>query len=70
MNQKHSSTPLEDKCVGSRQGNHLLTDTYTCLVSKVAKAQFTKKQDPLDCALFYLAMKKKNVICGLYRSVK
>ena len=44
--------------------------SYLILFFKVAKAQFTKKQDPMDCALFYLAMKKKNVICGLYRCVE
>lgn len=36
---------------------------------QTAKAQFSKKQEPIDCALFYLAMRKKNVICGLYRFV-
>lgn len=40
-----------------------------CLYFQTAKAQFSKNQDPIDCALFYLAMKKKNVICGLYRLV-
>ncbi|KAK3098460.1 hypothetical protein FSP39_019692 [Pinctada imbricata] len=37
---------------------------------KVAKAAFQKKKDPMDAALFYLAMKKKNVLWGLYRSVE
>ncbi|XP_068740234.1 dmX-like protein 2 [Montipora capricornis] len=45
-------------------------DTLRRLIEKTAKAQFSKKQDPIDCALFYLAMKKKNVICGLYRTVR
>ena len=39
------------------------------LLLQTAKAQFSKKQEPIDCALFYLAMRKKNVICGLYRFV-
>ncbi|XP_017906156.1 PREDICTED: dmX-like protein 1 isoform X3 [Capra hircus] len=39
-------------------------------IEKVAKAAFYKKNDPLDAAIFYLAMKKKAVIWGLYRSQK
>lgn len=34
---------------------------------QVAKAAFYRKNDPLDAAIFYLAMKKKAVIWGLYR---
>ena len=26
--------------------------------------------DPLDAALFYLAMRKKGVLCGLFKTVK
>jgi len=29
-----------------------------------------EKQDPLDAAIFYLAMKKKSLVWGLYRSVR
>ncbi|XP_075035441.1 dmX-like protein 1 isoform X2 [Mixophyes fleayi] len=39
-------------------------------IEKVAKAAFQRKNDPLDAAIFYLAMKKKAVIWGLYRSQK
>lgn len=39
------------------------------IIEKVAKAAFQFKNDPLDAALFYLAMKKKNVVWGLFRSV-
>ncbi|KAK2512324.1 Dmxl1 [Columba guinea] len=39
-------------------------------VEKVAKAAFQRNNDPLDAAIFYLAMKKKAVIWGLYRSKK
>lgn len=35
----------------------------------MAKAAFTQRKDPLDAALFYLAMKKKNMIWGLFRYV-
>ncbi|KAM9368029.1 dmX-like protein 1 [Phaethornis superciliosus] len=39
-------------------------------MEKVAKAAFQQNNDPLDAAIFYLAMKKKAVIWGLYRSQK
>jgi hypothetical protein len=29
-----------------------------------------EKNDPLDAAVFYLAMKKKSLVWGLYRSVR
>lgn len=38
-------------------------------VEKIAKAAFQKSKDPLDAAIFYLAMKKKMVLWGLFRSV-
>ncbi|XP_042617430.1 dmX-like protein 1 isoform X3 [Cyprinus carpio] len=37
-------------------------------IEKVAKAAYQRNNDPLDAALFYLAMKKKAVVWGLYRS--
>ncbi|XP_048835403.1 dmX-like protein 1 isoform X1 [Brienomyrus brachyistius] len=37
-------------------------------MEKVAKAAFQRNNDPLDAAIFYLAMKKKAVVWGLYRS--
>ena len=37
-------------------------------VEKVAKAAFQQKQDPLDAAIYYLAMKKKNLVWGLFRN--
>ncbi|NXG45071.1 DMXL1 protein, partial [Psilopogon haemacephalus] len=39
-------------------------------IEKVAKAAFQRNNDPLDAAIFYLAMRKKAVIWGLYRSQK
>ena len=48
-------------------GNH---STLKKLIEKVAKAAFQKTQDPLDAAVFYLAMKKKSLVWGLYRSIK
>merc|ERR1719193_3051495 len=40
------------------------------LVEKLAKASFQKNNDPLDAALFYLAMKKKSLVWGLFRSLR
>ncbi|XP_009985771.1 PREDICTED: dmX-like protein 2 isoform X3 [Tauraco erythrolophus] len=37
-------------------------------IEKVAKAAFQRNNDALDAALFYLAMKKKAVVWGLFRS--
>lgn len=44
---------------------------YNCcpLHFQLAKAHFQVKQDPLDCAIFYLAMKKKTLLCALFRFV-
>ena len=37
-------------------------------VEKLAKAAFQAKQDPLDAAIYYIAMKKKSVVWGLFRN--
>ncbi|XP_059222460.1 dmX-like protein 2 [Stomoxys calcitrans] len=37
-------------------------------VEKLAKCAYQLKQDPLDAALYYLAMKKKSIVWGLFRS--
>uniref|UniRef100_A0A8C2XDJ5 Dmx like 1 n=1 Tax=Cyclopterus lumpus TaxID=8103 RepID=A0A8C2XDJ5_CYCLU len=39
-------------------------------IEKVAKTSLQRNNDPLDAAIFYLAMKKKAVVWGLYRSQK
>lgn len=46
-----------------------LEKTHVHLLSpaQVAKAAYQRNNDPLDAALFYLAMKKKAVVWGLYR---
>ncbi|XP_065333652.1 dmX-like protein 2 isoform X2 [Cloeon dipterum] len=43
------------------------TTLKTC-IEKVAKAAFQNKEDPLDAALFYLAMKKKSLVWALFKS--
>lgn len=39
------------------------------LIEKVAQSAYQAKQDPLDAALFYLAMKKKTLVCALLKRV-
>jgi RAVE protein 1 C terminal len=39
------------------------------VIMQLAKAAFQTSKDPLDAALFYLAMKKKNLLWGLFRFV-
>ncbi|XP_069561812.1 dmX-like protein 2 isoform X2 [Brachyistius frenatus] len=43
-------------------------NTLRKIVEKIGKAAFQRHNDPLDAALFYLAMKKKAVLWGLFRS--
>ncbi|XP_053318196.1 dmX-like protein 2 [Spea bombifrons] len=43
-------------------------NTLRRCIEKVAKASFQRNNDPLDAAVFYLAMKKKAVLWGLFRS--
>ncbi|KAG7176585.1 DmX-like protein 1-like, partial [Homarus americanus] len=47
------------------RNNTLLTRCF----NKIAKAAFLVKNDPLDAAIYYLAMKKKNLVWGLFRSI-
>lgn len=42
-----------------------LTVMFVCI--QIGKAAFQRHNDPLDAALFYLAMKKKAVLWGLFR---
>jgi len=42
--------------------------TLRICMEKIAKHAFQKTQDPMDAAVFYLAMKKKTLLWGLYRS--
>lgn len=36
-------------------------------IKVLAKAAYQVRQDPLDAALYYLAMNKKNLLWGLFR---
>uniref|UniRef100_A0A0P5RMU8 DmX protein 2 n=1 Tax=Daphnia magna TaxID=35525 RepID=A0A0P5RMU8_9CRUS len=39
-------------------------------IEKLAKAAYQSQGDPLDAAIYYLAMKKKNLVWGLFRQVQ
>lgn len=41
--------------------------TLRICVERVAKNAFQRDQNPLDAALFYLAMRKKNVLTQLFK---
>uniref|UniRef100_A0A8C6F7H9 Dmx like 2 n=1 Tax=Monodon monoceros TaxID=40151 RepID=A0A8C6F7H9_MONMO len=43
-------------------------NTLRRCIEKVAKASFQRNNDALDAALFYLSMKKKAIVWGLFRS--
>ncbi len=42
--------------------------TLRLCMEKLGKHAFQNNQDPMDAAIFYLAMKKKTLLWGLYRS--
>ncbi|XP_041465630.1 LOW QUALITY PROTEIN: dmX-like protein 2 [Lytechinus variegatus] len=67
--QKGTPTWTELRSVGVGWWVRNNTTLRRC-IEKVAKSQFQAEKNPLDSALFYLAMKKKNVLWGLFRSIK
>ncbi|KAJ5068508.1 rabconnectin-related [Anaeramoeba ignava] len=44
--------------------------TLQSLVEKIAISEFKARENPEDCALFYLAMKKVAVLSGIYKTTK
>lgn len=40
------------------------------VLRQVARTSVQRNNDPLDAAIFYLAMKKRAVVWGLYRYAK
>ncbi|VDM39617.1 unnamed protein product [Toxocara canis] len=46
------------------------TSALRSVVEQLAKASFQQNQDPMDASLYYMAMKKKNVLTHLFRTVK
>ncbi|KAG9487910.1 hypothetical protein GDO78_007614 [Eleutherodactylus coqui] len=67
--QKGDPTWAELRAMGVGWWVRNANNLRTC-IEKIAKAAFQRNNDPLDAAIFYLAMKKKAVIWGLYRSQK
>ncbi|XP_026847140.1 dmX-like protein 2 [Drosophila persimilis] len=45
-------------------------NTLRRCVERLAKCAYQQKQDPLDAAIYYLAMKKKSLVWGLFRSMR
>lgn len=43
------------------------TPTLRRLVEQTARAAFLKDNNPLDAAIFYMALNKKNVLKGLFK---
>ncbi|KAK6110658.1 RAVE protein 1 C terminal family protein [Brugia pahangi] len=46
------------------------TASLRAIIEKLAKAAFQKNQDPLDACLYYLLLKKKNLLAHLFKTVK
>ena len=46
------------------------SNSLRVLIEKLAKCAFQFKNDPLDASLYYLAMKKKGVVLGLFKTTK
>ena len=47
-----------------------ITASLSRYVEKIARNTFAKTKQPLDCALWYIAMRKKNALWGLFKSVQ
>eukprot|EP00038_Savillea_parva_P002312 m.113177 g.113177 ORF g.113177 m.113177 type:complete len:2381 (+) comp10795_c0_seq1:217-7359(+) len=45
-------------------------DTLRKYAETIARNQFAKTKQPLDCAIWYLAMRKKKILWGLFKSVQ
>ncbi|UMM43904.1 hypothetical protein L5515_019209 [Caenorhabditis briggsae] len=46
------------------------TASLRICIEKIAKASFQANQDPMDASLFYLALRKKNVLTHLFKTVR
>ena len=46
------------------------TTLLRTVMEKTAKFAFQRNKDPMESAIFYLAMRKKNVLWGLFRYVR
>jgi hypothetical protein len=40
------------------------------ITEQIAKVHFLKSKDPVDCSLFYLALKRKAILISMYKSSK
>ncbi|CAI2358263.1 unnamed protein product [Caenorhabditis sp. 36 PRJEB53466] len=46
------------------------TSSLKICIEKLAKAAFQQNQDPMDASLFYLALRKKNVLTHLFKTIR
>uniref|UniRef100_A0A8R1HL41 WD_REPEATS_REGION domain-containing protein n=1 Tax=Caenorhabditis japonica TaxID=281687 RepID=A0A8R1HL41_CAEJA len=46
------------------------TNALKTCIEKLAKSAFQLNQDPMDASLFYLAMRKKNVLTHLFKTIR
>ncbi|NP_001368760.1 RAVE complex protein Rav1 C-terminal domain-containing protein [Caenorhabditis elegans] len=46
------------------------TASLKICIEKIAKAAFQQNQDPMDASLFYLALRKKNVLTHLFKTIR
>ncbi|WKY17140.1 hypothetical protein Q1695_001621 [Nippostrongylus brasiliensis] len=46
------------------------TASLKICMEKIAKAAFQQNQDPMDSSLYYLALKKKNILTHLFKTVR
>ncbi|TKR87267.1 hypothetical protein L596_011689 [Steinernema carpocapsae] len=67
--QKGSPTWPELRSLGFVWWLKNTTSLKTC-VEKMAKAAFQQDSNPMDASLYYLALKKKNVLTHLFKSVQ
>lgn len=67
--QKANPTWEELRCLGIAWWLKNSSSLKIC-IEKLAKAAFQQNQDPMDSSLYYLAMKKKNVLTHLFKTVR
>src|SRR5690348_699785 len=69
VNQSHTRYARNASLHFSFSQHRPLPSLVKALTEKMAKAQFLIKKDPLDCALFYLALDKKGPLLALFKAV-
>ncbi|KAI4207638.1 MAG: hypothetical protein LQ346_000445 [Caloplaca aetnensis] len=62
-------TALVTECLSSRAAIQQLTQVQRAQFEVIARNEYTKsdEKNPIDCSLYYMALRKKNVLLGLWR---